>query len=319
MNTTIQALQALYVKLGGSLTDTYATIADGAQVGNYTTIPDMIQACTQKAGSGGGGSLPDMTGHSGKFLTNNGTAASWGDVPSDAVITTIAESVSTIPSGTLVAAANNGKIVYAKIEFDEDIYLLLIGTDHELVNDEHVYTADFGYLSMTGMLYKIRVVGTEATPIPVIEGLPQISPADIGKVVGVQDDGEGGAYTLVYPASLSNAPIRLSGELGEDAQQNPTVTIMDSLTLAEIYNAIFVDKRIVVLDIDMGEGVTLCANCVNGVYIAASGDNPAYYNITFAVTTTYDDGHGNISVKYDSVMFDNSKTAVVIDKTLSAS
>ena len=55
MNTTVQALQDLYVKLGGSLTDTYAGIANGAAVGDYVTIPDMIEAVTQKAGSGGGG------------------------------------------------------------------------------------------------------------------------------------------------------------------------------------------------------------------------------------------------------------------------
>lgn len=61
MNTTIQALQALYVKLGGSLTDTYGAIASGEQVGNYTTIPDMIEACVQKTGSGGGSALPAVT------------------------------------------------------------------------------------------------------------------------------------------------------------------------------------------------------------------------------------------------------------------
>ena len=63
MNTTIQALQALYVKLGGELTDTYANIADGEQVGNYTTVPDMIQACTQKTGGGGGSSLSVLASH----------------------------------------------------------------------------------------------------------------------------------------------------------------------------------------------------------------------------------------------------------------
>ena len=55
MNTTVKALLGLYVKLGGSLTDTYEGIADGATVGNYTLIPDCIEACTQKANSGGGG------------------------------------------------------------------------------------------------------------------------------------------------------------------------------------------------------------------------------------------------------------------------
>lgn len=47
MNTTVQALQALYVRLGGSLTDTYDNIADGATVADYATIPDMVDAIAQ--------------------------------------------------------------------------------------------------------------------------------------------------------------------------------------------------------------------------------------------------------------------------------
>lgn len=49
MNTTVQALQALYVKLGGSLTDTYDNIAGGATVADYATIPDMVDALTKVA------------------------------------------------------------------------------------------------------------------------------------------------------------------------------------------------------------------------------------------------------------------------------
>lgn len=45
---TIESLQALYVKLGGSLTDTYADIAGGVPVSDYSTIPDMIAAITEK-------------------------------------------------------------------------------------------------------------------------------------------------------------------------------------------------------------------------------------------------------------------------------
>lgn len=44
MKTTLEALQALYVKNGGKLTDTYDDIADGAAVSEYTAIPDMIEA-----------------------------------------------------------------------------------------------------------------------------------------------------------------------------------------------------------------------------------------------------------------------------------
>ena len=49
MNTTVKSLQDLYVKLGGSLTDTYSDIDSGAAVGDYTLIPDMIQAVTKAA------------------------------------------------------------------------------------------------------------------------------------------------------------------------------------------------------------------------------------------------------------------------------
>lgn len=56
MNTTIESLQALYVKNGGKLTDTYSDICGGAAVGNYTTIPDMVAACAKlNIGGGGGG------------------------------------------------------------------------------------------------------------------------------------------------------------------------------------------------------------------------------------------------------------------------
>lgn len=81
MNTTVQALQALYVKLGGSLTDNYDDIADGAAVSDYATIPDMVEAISQKAQSGGGGSsLPSVSAtDNGDVLTVvNGT---WSKAP----------------------------------------------------------------------------------------------------------------------------------------------------------------------------------------------------------------------------------------------
>ena len=54
MNTTVEALRELYIGLGGSLTDTYEGIANGAPVSDYTVIPDIIAACAQIAEPGGG-------------------------------------------------------------------------------------------------------------------------------------------------------------------------------------------------------------------------------------------------------------------------
>lgn len=41
---TIEALKALYVSLGGALTDIYENIAGGIAVSNYVIIPDIIAA-----------------------------------------------------------------------------------------------------------------------------------------------------------------------------------------------------------------------------------------------------------------------------------
>ena len=54
MKTNVEALKALYLKLGGSLTDTYSDIAGGIPVGEYDLISDCILACAKK---GGGGSI----------------------------------------------------------------------------------------------------------------------------------------------------------------------------------------------------------------------------------------------------------------------
>lgn len=122
MNTTIEALQALYIKLGGALTDTYENIADGAQVGNYTTIPDMIQACTKKAGAGGGSALPAVTADDNdKVLAVVNGAWDKSDAPSGGndykvAISTDGQTITVDKSvADIVAAAEADKHVYAKV------------------------------------------------------------------------------------------------------------------------------------------------------------------------------------------------------------
>ena len=53
MNTTVQALQNLYVAKGGNLTDTYDNIASGAPVSDYVVIPDVIMALAMLEGGEG--------------------------------------------------------------------------------------------------------------------------------------------------------------------------------------------------------------------------------------------------------------------------
>lgn len=70
MDMNVTALQNLYVALGGKLTDTYETIADGAPVGNYTVKPDVINAIAQIAATATAAELPKVSSSdNGKVLT----------------------------------------------------------------------------------------------------------------------------------------------------------------------------------------------------------------------------------------------------------
>ena len=81
MKTNLEALKALYVKNGGSLTDTYEDIAGGAPVSAYKVLKDAIAALS-KLDIGGGSGLPEVTGADngkGVFVENGEWAVS--DVP----------------------------------------------------------------------------------------------------------------------------------------------------------------------------------------------------------------------------------------------
>jgi hypothetical protein len=121
--TTIKSLKKMYVKLGGSLTDTYADIAGGKAVGTYATIPEMIQACTKKAS--GGETLPDYTAaDNGKFLGVVEGEAAWAEAGggSSALIVEMTQGetegtfVSTITFGDVISAMQDGKTVVCKLQ-----------------------------------------------------------------------------------------------------------------------------------------------------------------------------------------------------------
>lgn len=69
MDTTVKALQTLYVALGGTLTDTHDGIADGVAVSDYVTVPDMINAIALQAATATAAELPAVTAaENGKVL-----------------------------------------------------------------------------------------------------------------------------------------------------------------------------------------------------------------------------------------------------------
>lgn len=61
MTSTLEALQVLYVVLGGDITDTYEDIANGAPVSDYVVIPDVINAISKHVASGGAAELPAVS------------------------------------------------------------------------------------------------------------------------------------------------------------------------------------------------------------------------------------------------------------------
>ena len=61
MDNNMIALQALYVALGGALTDTYTDIANGIPVSDYTIKPDIINAIAKKVSTATGAGLPEVT------------------------------------------------------------------------------------------------------------------------------------------------------------------------------------------------------------------------------------------------------------------
>lgn len=66
----VEALKALYVAMGGTLTKTYADIADGIKVSDYVLISDVICAIAKIAVPA---ELPAVTiGDNGKVLTVSG-------------------------------------------------------------------------------------------------------------------------------------------------------------------------------------------------------------------------------------------------------
>lgn len=255
MNTIVKALKGLYVKFGGSAAD----------VKNVDTTAEMIDKVTTVASSGGGSSLPDMSGQSGKFLTNNGTAASWGEV---SALPSMAEQSGKFltNNGTTASWGNpsGGEFVVtivAETVDDEIVY----HTEH---NGEPISIADIFAAKQTGKTV-VAVVADAEMPL---EYLCIMCTAQIclltnttnvetdivivDSFIGMVDDNEDTwTWNITYLPVIPNASSESNGKvLGVDDgayafvdAKNPliltgaegagTAVTVSGATLAEIYEA----------------------------------------------------------------------------------
>lgn len=108
MDSTVHALQNLYVKKGGNLTDTYPSIAGGIPVADYATIPDLIEAVSMLGGGGGGGETFTVT-----FTEIQGSSG--GDFTPDK---TVAQAKAAYDAGQKVVGVISGSQDYSGVTLD---------------------------------------------------------------------------------------------------------------------------------------------------------------------------------------------------------
>ena len=102
MDTIVKALQALYVAIGGKLTDTYSDIAGGVAVSEYVTIPDVINALAKIAVPA---ELPSVakTDEGKVLIVDSNGKWSVGNVPAELPAVTVAN------EGAVLMVGNDGK------------------------------------------------------------------------------------------------------------------------------------------------------------------------------------------------------------------
>lgn len=115
-----------FYRYNGTSWVTYQNALDTVAVSEVSIDSTPTQSSTNLITSGGvyaaiqsgGSGLPDQTGHSGEFLTTDGTDASWETLPKEVFVATY----NSTNYATVLSAYNAGKIIVCK--YSTDIYYL---------------------------------------------------------------------------------------------------------------------------------------------------------------------------------------------------
>lgn len=172
--TNVKSLLEMYVKMGGSLTDTYADIAGGVPVGQYSTISDAILACSKKYSAGGGGGAEKFV----VTLTQDAQTEEW------TADKTIAE---------IVEAYDAGQIVVALYPVSGSVFAEIPCNVAAVVSSRSV-AVFCGNYALESSAYNVASItasnagGDDAWYVGVIEnpvGVPSYSSSNNGQVLGV--------------------------------------------------------------------------------------------------------------------------------------
>lgn len=206
--TNVKSLLEMYVKMGGSLTDTYSDIAGGVPVGQYSTISDAILACSKKYSSGGGGGAEKFV------VTLTEENDTW------TADKTVAEIIEAYEDGQIVEAMFNDEIGIS-------VVLSVVGEQ----SNEHQRSVLFSaLLSLEAASYYSAIGfsdGTNDQWIVTVEniGLPSYSSSNNGKVLGV-DDGD-----LAWVDSTAPLIVTLTAD-------GSTGNLVGNKTYKEVYDAV---------------------------------------------------------------------------------